>query len=112
MNKIRSEQEIKKLLSEYSSSGLSKVDFCKEKKVALQTLYYWLKNPEKTKKKTNNKEPLNFIPVHLDEKNSKIKIMHENSSEKISLKTSTGIFIEFPLSIQIQWLSSLIKELS
>ena len=40
MNNIRSEQEIKKLLSEYSSSGLSKVDFCKEKKVALQTLYY------------------------------------------------------------------------
>ena len=105
MNAKRTIQEVRDIVDKYNKSGLSKNEFCAKNKLSPITFYKWLR-------KTNNlKKNLNFVPVSI--KSSKDEDIQEKikEKEKIILKTTSGISIEFSGSVSVLWLSSLLKEL-
>lgn len=106
MKKLKlSAEEKKRLLEEYSKSGLSKTQFCKEKKFPLPTFYKFARkqNFEQNKSK--------FISVSIEDSTLKPNMTKTKIFEKIILKMPSEFYLELPESISTQWLSSLLKEL-
>lgn len=98
----------KKILEEFNKSGLSKDQFCREKKISKQTFYNWLR----LEKQKENK--IDFIPLGIEEPGAENSLLKNENKflEKIILKTNTGFLLEVPSTISTSWLSSLLKELA
>ena len=107
MKKNKTRQERKNILDEYRLSGLSGAQFCRNKKIHLQTFYSWLKKEKSIK----NENELKFVSLSVEESEPKIISRRIQKKDRIILKTKNGNFLKIPLSISASWVSSLLKEL-
>jgi hypothetical protein len=107
MKKNRARQERKNILDEYRLSNLSGAQFCRNKKIHLQTFYIWLRK----EKSIENESKLKFVSLSVEESAPKITSSRTEKKEGIILKTKNGNFLKIPLSISASWVSSLLKEL-
>lgn len=58
------EKEITEILQEYRQSGLSQKSFCKRKGIKHGTLFYWLYQKGKPRKRSSSKQKQQWVEVH------------------------------------------------
>ncbi|WP_158996620.1 IS66 family insertion sequence element accessory protein TnpA [Pigmentibacter ruber] len=110
----RSREEAQRILRQYSTSGLSKREFCNQFKLSEAVLYNWLK----VNKTQNN---VNFIPVtHKsdinEDKNYQVEIgknvsCYDVSMHEIKIEFPRGIIIKIPMNPGPRWISNIMKEM-
>jgi hypothetical protein len=85
---ISSLSSIQKLISLWEESGLSKIAFCKSKKVSYHWFNYWQRKLSKAPASSGS-----FLPVQIIEKVKEV-------DNKIIVRGASGILVEFPMHEQ------------
>lgn len=84
------EEEMFRLVSRCSKSGLTNKEFCRQNKLYPQTFYYWKKKFQKKKQET---VPDNFIPVEIPSRTqpvSQVEVQYPNGVQ-IKINASAGV---------------------
>ncbi|KAB8028619.1 IS66 family insertion sequence element accessory protein TnpA [Fluviispira multicolorata] len=99
-------KEIQRILVQFTSSGLSKSQFCKKHSLSMASIYKWIKS-------NKNKEHENFIPVAIKNNNKENKNLSSGTAENIDIKIElpTGFMVKISMTADPKWLSAFIKEL-
>ncbi len=107
----RTTKEIDKFLKDYKATGLSKKQYCLSKKIPYTTFIGWF-----NRKKDLDLNKSDFISLSVQDKFENVhspigSIREKNTEEKIFLRVSENIELEFCESVSPSWVIDILKGL-
>ena len=100
--KAKSKKEWEGIIEEWKGSGLSKYEYCREKKIYRSTFYKWCKKLRDEQEELGKSR---FIPIIIKDRE---KEREEGIKSELSIESASGIKVKFKSGCKIEEIKAIV----